>query len=373
MTKKIEDEIIDVFPWHEGFETGIDEIDNQHKQLISLLNKLADSLTQDESFEVEDTFKELGNYAMYHFESEELIWNEYIKSDLLTNNHKEFHASFLPKVQEIKESNKDKSIYVIAEEILLFLIRWLAFHIIDEDKRLALIIKSLNQGKNLSEAQFISDSMMSGSMRTLIEAILSMYDNLSLKAIKLIRERKERIKAQKELKSINKKLEELSITDQLTGLFNRRHFENIFNIELKKAKRNKSVFSVVLFDIDFFKKLNDTYGHNAGDNALILLSETVKDICKRPNDFVFRIGGEEFCILIANEELDTAEKLAKILKEKIHKLKIPNKNSSVSEYLTISAGVISLIPEDETMTSIMNIVDERLYCAKKLGRNSIFS
>jgi len=365
-------EALDIFPWNENFETGIKEIDDQHKMLIELLNKLANSLTQDEEFKIEETFNELANYADFHFKSEEVIWKKSIKDENTIREHEESHSSFLPKVLELKEEYKDKSMHEMIEEVLLFLIRWLAFHIIDEDKRLAMIIQEMDDGKNISDAKFISNNKMSGSMKILIEAILTMYDNLSLKAIKLIRERKARIKAQNELNKINKKLEELSITDQLTELYNRRYFEDVFQRELKKAHRNNTVFSVILFDIDYFKKLNDTYGHAKGDEALIKVAKCLKEVCKRPNDFVFRIGGEEFTIIITNEELDTAYKLTKILQEELEKLKIDNINSEVSNYLTISAGIVSIYPEDQdNLESIMHLADAKLYKAKDLGRNTV--
>ena len=377
MNKKFEEvekfEELEVFPWNENFETGIQEVDEQHKTLVILLNKLANSLTQEKIAKVEDTFSQLAKYADYHFKSEEKIWEKYFdKRNLLFKSRKHSHDSFLPTVIELQEKNKDKPFYDTAEEILLFLIRWLAFHIIDEDKRLALIIDSINNGKELNEAKLISDSQMGGSMKILVEAILSMYDSLSKKAINLIRERKARILAQKELRKINKKLEKLSITDQLTGLHNRRHFEEIFEQELKRAKRNNTIISLILFDIDYFKKLNDTYGHIQGDKALKSVAKCMKRVCKRANDFAFRVGGEEFAIVITNEESKTAIELCEILKKEIEEAQILNENSSVSKYLTISAGVVSKIPNDlDDIDSFSKIADERLYEAKELGRNLI--
>ncbi|MGA1939381.1 GGDEF domain-containing protein [Arcobacter sp. YIC-310] len=365
-------EAIVIFPWNKNFETGIKQVDEEHKTLIKLLNKLANSLTQDKTFEIEETFNELAKYADYHFKSEEAVWEKHLKDNVLINFHKKSHNSFLPKVLEIREKNKDKTLHETIEEILMFLIRWLAFHIIDEDKRLAYIIHSIKDGKQIDEAQLISDNQMGGSMRVLIDAILSMYDNISSKAIKLIRERKARIEAQRELQKINKELERLSITDQLTNLYNRRFFEELFQRELQKSKRNKNIFSVILFDIDYFKKLNDTYGHGKGDEALIKVAQCLKKVCKRPNDFVFRIGGEEFTIIITNEDAHTATNLAQLISKEIKALKIDNINSEVSAYLTISAGVISIKPTQyDTIESIMQQADKKLYQAKSLGRNII--
>lgn len=372
MNKTVIEEF-EIFPWNDNLMIGIDEIDEQHKAIVRLLNKLANNLTQEEEVIVEDTFNELANYADFHFKCEEKIWNKYLKDETLIQCHKDSHDSFLPKVLELKEKNKDKTFNETLEEILLFLIRWLAFHIVDEDKRLVLIINSLNKGKEISEAIDETDTLMSASsMKSLIETILAMYDNLSLKAISLIRERKARIKAENELLDINKKLEKLSITDQLTNLYNRRYFDDVFERELNKSKRNKSVLSLILIDIDFFKKLNDTYGHARGDEVLKEVSNCLHSVCKRPNDLAFRVGGEEFTIVITDEDYNCVISLIDILQKSIHDLKIPNESSLFSNYLTISGGIVSKIPiQSDTIDSLMKIADERLYKAKKTGRNKI--
>ncbi len=364
----------EIFPWNKNLEVGIQEIDEQHQQIVVLLNKLANLLTHEKLFHVEDAFTELAQYADFHFKCEEKIWEKYIKNDDLISSHKESHDSFLPKVLEMKERDKDKPYNEVIENILLFLIRWLAFHIVDEDKRLALIINSLNDGKNISEAIYVTDEIMSGSMRSLIDTILSMYDSLSLKAINLIRERKRRITAEKELRIINKKLEELSVTDQLTSLYNRRYFDDIFQREIEKSKRHKTILSVLLLDIDYFKKLNDTYGHAYGDKVLISVANCLKTVCKRPTDFACRVGGEEFTIIITNEDKNCAISLVEILQKAISSLQIENKNSQVSNFLTISGGLVSKIPaQNDTIDSIMRVADERLYKAKETGRNRIIN
>lgn len=371
MDKKQELTPLEIFPWNENFATGIEEIDIQHKKLIELLNNLANTLTQEKIVEVEETFNKLAEYADFHFKSEEEVWKKYLKDDVLVHEHKDSHESFLPKILELQKKNSDKTYYEIVEDVLLFLIRWLAFHIIDEDRRLALIIHAIKDGCQFNEAKFLADKEMGGSMRSLIDAILSMYDNLSLKAINLIRERKARLKAQKELRDINKKLERLSITDQLTSLYNRRHFDDTFNLELKKAVRNKTSLSLIIFDIDFFKKLNDTYGHAKGDEALIRVSRCLLNTCKRPNDYCFRIGGEEFAVIISNEDEKSAIGLCKLLQKNVNALNIPNKDSKLG-YLTISMGLASLYPTvDDTVDSITKLADDRLYFAKKKGRDTI--
>lgn len=323
---------------------------------------------------MEMIFDELAKYANFHFYCEELIWNDYFDKDsfILVGHKKNSHNSFLPEVLKIKEKNKDLGIQKTLEEVLLFLIKWLTFHILDEDKRLAFIINHLSKGHELDSAIKQTDHLMNSSMKKLIENILNMYNTLSSKAIDLIRERKARIKAEEELRAINKQLQELSITDQLTSLYNRRHFENAFNIELNRCQRDKKYLGVLLFDIDYFKKLNDTYGHQQGDIALKLIAQAMKDVAQRPIDYSFRLGGEEFCIMTSSNNKEEINILATMLTNRIKELKIENKNSLVSDILTVSGGVTSIIPtKEDTIDSIMVEVDKKLYDAKNKGRNQI--
>ena len=365
---------LEVFPWNKNFETGHPEIDAQHKKLAELLNKLANALTHNEQTLVNDAFDELADYAHYHFEEEEAIWAEHFDEDSWLSSHQLSHASFLPTVLELKDKNTGKPLQDIIEDIVKFLIRWLAFHIIDDDKRLAIVVEAKKEGYSIEEAKNIADKKMNGSIRVLIETILSMYDNLSSRTLKLMRERNARIEAEKELKAANKKLEELSITDQLTSLFNRRHFENIFEQELRRAKRDSCAITYILFDIDFFKKLNDTYGHHYGDQALKKIGAKLKEICRRPTDYAFRVGGEEFAVISVGNQTDNTNKFAEIIRQTILDLKIENAPSNVHKYLTISVGAVSKIPTQENdIYDLMKEADLLLYQAKNKGRNCVVS
>ncbi len=363
---------LEVFPWNTNFETGHAEIDEQHKVLVNLLNKLANTLTQDEPTEVNQAFEELAKYADYHFETEELIWAEYFKDDHWFASHQLQHSSFLPKVVELKEKDSNKPLQEIVEDIVKFLIRWLAFHIIDDDKRLAIAAHAIDDGATLEEAKIISDRKMNGSVRVLIETVMMMYDGLSSRTLSLMRERNARIKVEKELKHVNEQLKALSITDQLTGLYNRRHFEEIFIEQRKKTSHSQIPLTFLLLDIDYFKKLNDHYGHSGGDEALKKLAICLQEACSEPNTYAFRLGGEEFAI-IASDKTDGSDKeFAEHIRSQIEALKIPNKNSAVSEFMTVSIGVVTLIPKaTESINTFMKTADKYLYKAKELGRNQI--
>lgn len=125
-----------------------------------------------------------------------------------------------------------------------------------------------------------------------------------------------------------------------------------------------------MFDIDYFKKLNDTYGHDVGDKALKKVASCLKKYIKRGTDYIFRVGGEEFAIIVTNEDLENLINITKILQKELKKLAIINENSTVSKYLTISGGLVSLIPSlEDTIDTIMKKADERLYEAKEKGRD----
>lgn len=265
---------LEVFPWNKNFETGIDRIDDQHKILISILNKLALTLTYNNPIEINRVFKQLIEYAEFHFESEEEIWIEYLHNDSWLSSHQLSHSSFLPKIFELKNQDRGKNQSEIIESIILFLIRWLAFHILDNDKRMAFFIENMQKGMAFDEAKISADRKMSGSIRGLIETVLTMYDSLSSRTLALVRESNQRKRMEQELKIANKqlrqanaRLESLSITDDLTGLSNRRHFNNVFALEIKRARREKTSAALLIIDIDFFKKINDNYGHSQGNRA----------------------------------------------------------------------------------------------------------
>ncbi|WP_374567521.1 bacteriohemerythrin, partial [Nitrosomonas sp.] len=124
-------EKLEVFPWNENLDTGIAVIDAQHRKLVSLLNQLAATLTRGNLLETNDIFTKLTEYAEFHFETEEAIWAEHLGNDSWLSSHQLSHSSFLPKVLELKGSEATRSHTEVIESIILFLIRWLAFHILD--------------------------------------------------------------------------------------------------------------------------------------------------------------------------------------------------------------------------------------------------
>ncbi|MBA3025612.1 MAG: diguanylate cyclase [Sulfurimonas sp.] len=172
------------------------------------------------------------------------------------------------------------------------------------------------------------------------------------------------------LKKANKKLENASYTDSLTSLNNRRYFNIVYDRELKRAKREKSYITFMMLDIDFFKQYNDTYGHIEGDFALKSVAKVLTDTLKRPTDFVFRLGGEEFGVLLTHTDESSSAKLARDICTAVKAREIKHENSKVCEYVTISIGVVCCIADEALNEEILiSRSDEMLYEAKKNGRD----
>lgn len=174
----------------------------------------------------------------------------------------------------------------------------------------------------------------------------------------------------KKLRRANKKLENVSYTDSLTGLHNRRYFNLVFERELKLAKRNKSYITFMMLDIDFFKQYNDTYGHIEGDYALKSVAKVLKDTLKRPNDYVFRLGGEEFGVLLSDTDESNSAKLAREICDAVKGRELKHEKSTACEFVTISIGVVCCVADDALVDDLLiQRADEMLYHAKESGRN----
>ena len=174
--------------------------------------------------------------------------------------------------------------------------------------------------------------------------------------------------ALQELEEVNHELEQKNTLDELTGLFNRRFYDQKILAEYRRSKRNLTPLSFVLIDIDHFKAVNDTYGHLAGDQCLAWLSEHIKQSLKRSSDMAFRYGGEEFCLILPDTDGKGAMALAETLRKKVAKEACIYKEISIP--LTISNGIFTYLQQDNVMPEqIFASADKALYQAKHDGRN----
>ncbi len=175
-----------------------------------------------------------------------------------------------------------------------------------------------------------------------------------------------------ERKEAEMKALELSRLDGLTGIANRRHFDEFFESELKRCSRLNLPISLAIIDLDHFKLLNDTYGHQAGDDCLKSVGTLLKNFSKRPGDICARYGGEEFALVLANTNLRQSEVISTEILNSIHNLQIANKASPSEDVLTASIGLVSIKPDAKTNPrEILELADKELYHAKANGRNQL--
>ena len=166
----------------------------------------------------------------------------------------------------------------------------------------------------------------------------------------------------------NRELHQLSITDGLTDLHNRKHLMDLFDMEMARARRYRIPFSVLIADIDYFKKINDTYGHLAGDSVLRRIADTLRHTV-RECDHVGRYGGEEFLIILPNSDAAGAMKMAQRIRGQISQLSFYNDGNEIS--MTISVGVAQCHNDEDSVEAILGRADSALYQAKAGGRNQV--
>ncbi|MFW5425727.1 MAG: diguanylate cyclase domain-containing protein [Methylophagaceae bacterium] len=179
-----------------------------------------------------------------------------------------------------------------------------------------------------------------------------------------------------DLQKANQKLRLMAMKDGLTGLANRRHFDEAMAKEFKRSMRSQTPLSLILADIDNFKLYNDNYGHQAGDDCLKTVAQLIQSVIKRPGDLVARYGGEEFAIVLPETDIIAAGQVAELVKNIFTANQIPHAHSSAAEYVTLSLGVASIQPEkgqdvSDVIHSLIEAADKGLYQVKQQGGNAI--
>lgn len=181
-----------------------------------------------------------------------------------------------------------------------------------------------------------------------------------------------KIKTNLKLRSTLAQVEELSITDELTQLYNKRYFNQSISKEMLRSRRTHSQLVFCIFDIDSFKLYNDTYGHQAGDGALRAVGRVLKEKLTRASDHSFRLGGEEFGILSVVEDRDSAYRLIDNIRKAIEEKKIPHEKNQASQFVTASFGCFMIDTASEhNVSSIYESADQALYKAKQQGKNRV--
>ncbi|HFD79923.1 MAG TPA: diguanylate cyclase [Gammaproteobacteria bacterium] len=175
-----------------------------------------------------------------------------------------------------------------------------------------------------------------------------------------------------ELERSNRELHRLSSLDGLTALANRRRFDETLEQEWQRAGRTEMPLALIFADIDFFKRYNDHYGHQAGDECLRTIAALLQHMVHRPADLVARYGGEEFVLILPDTTDEGALAVADKILHRVNELAVPHANSDIADHITLSMGVASILPQDgESAQLLVSRADQALYRAKERGRNCV--
>jgi diguanylate cyclase (GGDEF)-like protein len=204
------------------------------------------------------------------------------------------------------------------------------------------------------------DSLVSGNLK------------LQAQAEEMDRKNRELTETRRQLEQRNRDLERLSALDTLTQIANRRRFDAVLRQEWRRAVRDEAPVSLLFCDIDYFKRFNDTYGHQAGDECLVRVAQAMEETLNRPADLVARYGGEEFIALLVDTDADGARMLAERMRARIEELRVENRDSAVGPFLTVSLGVATVVPNPTLRPEdLVDLADRALYAAKASGRNRV--
>jgi diguanylate cyclase (GGDEF)-like protein len=181
-----------------------------------------------------------------------------------------------------------------------------------------------------------------------------------------------RVKTQLTLKLQSDLLRQLVFLDGLTGVFNRRYFDQQLSIEVARAQRAQAPLALIMIDVDYFKLYNDRYGHQAGDDCLRRVAQTLKDSLRRPADLVARYGGEEFACILPETGFDDAMAIAHELEARVRQQAIAHEDSGTAKIVTVSLGVAGRVAHASSDASaLLSLADAQLYLAKDSGRGCV--
>jgi diguanylate cyclase (GGDEF)-like protein len=207
-----------------------------------------------------------------------------------------------------------------------------------------------------------------------LDRLVSVNLKLLAQAEEMDRKNRQLSETRRQLEQRNRDLERLSALDTLTQIANRRRFDTLLRQEWRRALRDEAPVSLLFCDIDHFKRFNDAFGHQAGDDCLVRVAQAMEETLNRPADLVARYGGEEFIALLVDTDPEGARMLAERMRARVEALGIENPDSPAGPILTVSLGVATVVPRAAMRPEdLVDLADRALYAAKEGGRNRVSS
>lgn len=377
--------VVETFVWDDNFVTGLPEVDRQHHGLVDLFNELNESLfhgSDTSAQTLEAIFDRLLAYAAMHFSDEEALMRQVGLDPRHIDTHHHMHEQFVDQVRGMWASRH--TLRQPSETIMGFLTSWLGLHILGIDQAMARQMAAMAAGQTAEEAFEHEARHNNQGTQALLKMVGNLYHVLAQQNTDLVSanqsleqrvlERTQALAlANDELQAANRLLQAFSRTDGLLRIHNRAYFDERLLEEVARARRLKQPLGLLMMDVDFFKRYNDTYGHQAGDVCLQAVARAVGGVVKRRTDFLARYGGEELVALLPNTDGPGAMLVAQRVNAAVLAMAVPHAQSDAAAVVTLSVGVASAVPAltDDALAGadLLSVADAALYQAKHQGRD----
>ena len=373
---------MDTFVWDQNFVTGLPQVDEQHHRLVNLFNEFSHSLFLSDANRktlATDTFERVLDYTRYHFQDEETLMRTEGVDPRHVHAHHAMHKQFVVQVKSMWE--RRNAMADPNESLVGFLTSWLSLHILGIDQSLARQIQLIRQGMSAASAFERETLANDNGMQAVLKLINNLYHVLSLQNTELAQANQhleqrvaqrtlELEKTNKELEQAYVQLEAYSRVDGLLQIANRKYFDTRLREACASAFRRKQALGLLMIDVDFFKRYNDSYGHQAGDACLQAVARAVQKALTRSTDLAARYGGEELAVILPDTDEAGVIAVAERVVAEVSALGLPHKSSDAAPFVTVSVGAVSQVPtEKEGDLSLLGHADTALYSAKDSGRN----
>jgi len=359
-----------IFNWNKSFLLGISLVDSQHKKLVDLVNDMGEIVLSQESMDekmINSALNAMQEYAEIHFRDEEdLMIHEGVHPSHI-QKHRAMHKEFSEEARALV-ATEGRISQQYAKNVLNYLVDWLAYHILHVDQSMGRQIKALQNGLTQEQAYLDEENNDRAGSEPLLTALKGLFEVVSQRNRELreLNRNLEQMVEERtaELRKANHKLEALAVRDELTGLANRHFAIAALNRLWEEAPQKGFHFSVILLDVDKFKKVNDTYGHAEGDALLRFIAKQLQEMV-RNDDTVCRLGGDEFLIICPHCPQEDAGRIAETILASMQSYCTPG--GEVCWHGELSIGYAQSQSFMNRPEELLEVADKALYTAKRRG------